>query len=841
MNRQTIDYGIDLGTTNSAIAVLNGTEVQIIKSATSEVQMDYTPSAVWFDHRGRIKVGRVARERLSEDPENVATEFKLKMGTNYEYAFPHAPNKMTPEALSAEVLKDLRNDAKVAMTETVEAAVITVPAAFELPQCAATTRAAEAAGFTTSRLLQEPSAAALAYGFQSESDNVFWLVYDLGGGTFDAAVVRVRDGEISVVNHEGDNHLGGKFLDWEIVDRLLIPAVVKQHQLEYFERNNVEWRAAIALLKYHAEIAKIRLSGTPEQEIEIEGLRNADRSRTFDFNFTLRRADVERLFDPYIDRTIRLCRKALEAKNLSPDKISKLLLVGGPTLTPYLRERLKDPKNGLGIPLDFRVDPLTVVARGAAIFAGTQRFESQKGPSVSVPAGAYSLDLQYSSMGTDPEPPVGGRLQPRQGESLAGFTIEFVNKDAQPTWRSGKVGLSAEGVFMTQLWAEKGKASTYFIELRDGKGDPCATDPDRITYTFGAVFKAPPLIKSLSVALANNQTARFLEKGIELPAKKREILYAAVEVRPGEKKDMLRIPLMEGEHERADRNQEIGTLIIQGENVTRPLTAGSEIEVLVDIDESRNIRFKAYVPILDEEFEAKIDYDSYHQQARDPAKLQHQIAAERRRLEEARGKAQQQGVKKAQDLAQKIDSERTLVEAEQAAEKAKNEADEADRCEQRLLELRAAVDQVEDALAWPQLVAEAEKELETERRILNTSEFKATSEEKEQFSTLEQELRQAIENRDADMVRRQTSELDRLGARIVLRQPAWWVNQLERLAPRVSQTTDPAQAQKFVDLARRAINNDDIEGLRAAVRQLISLLPSGDAEQAQMLKSGVTK
>ena len=260
MARTTIDYGIDLGTTNSSIAVLAGTVPEVVPNKDGSVM---TPSAIWFDKRGKQYVGKDAKARSLDDEENAAVEFKLRMGENWRKTFRRTGKQMLPEELSAEVLKSLKADVHTNKGEDIKAAVVTVPAAFELPQCEATRRAAVLAGFSLSPLLQEPVAAALAYGFQSASNKVFWLVYDFGGGTFDAAVIQVRDGVIQVVNQAGDNYLGGKNIDWDIVEKLLIPHLLRRRHLDDFNRTNSKWRSAIAKLKYCAEEAKIQVSSAP--------------------------------------------------------------------------------------------------------------------------------------------------------------------------------------------------------------------------------------------------------------------------------------------------------------------------------------------------------------------------------------------------------------------------------------------------------------------------------------------------------------------------------------------------------------------------------------------------
>jgi len=234
MDRNTIDFGIDLGTTNSEIAVLDGTRTEIIKN---NINMDYTPSAVYIDKSSRIHVGQKAKDRSFFEENDAYTEFKRDMGSDRNRLFKASGIMMKPEELSAEILKSLKADvAKRLNGENIKSAVITVPADFELPQNEATKEAAKLAGIENCHLLQEPIAASLAYGFQSKNDKVFWLVYDFGGGTFDAALIQLRDGLFRVVHHQGDNFLGGKDLDWRIVEEIVVPQVLKQHKLENFSR-----------------------------------------------------------------------------------------------------------------------------------------------------------------------------------------------------------------------------------------------------------------------------------------------------------------------------------------------------------------------------------------------------------------------------------------------------------------------------------------------------------------------------------------------------------------------------------------------------------------------------
>ncbi len=433
MNRQTIDHGIDLGTTNSEVARLNGTAIEVFRNAEG---FEYTPSAVWEAKQGRLVVGRLAKEWHERDPANAFIEFKRHMGTSHQYTFARTGRKMTPEELSAEVLKALRADVERRTAEAITAAVVTVPADFDLPACEATKRAAGLAGLQHCLLLQEPVAAAQAYSFEKEEDKTFWLVYDYGGGTFDAAIVQVRDGLIQVVGHGGDNQLGGKNLDWAIVEQLFIPALLKQRALSDFGRHNpARWGGAIAKLKIQAEEAKIRLSapGVESTEVQIDFLCKDDRGEPVEFSFELKRSELQRLAGPFIRRTLHICKETLAGRRLAPGNIAKLILVGGPTLMPFLREQLKDPAEGLGIPLEFNVDPLTVVARGAAVFAATQRVHDEHW-AAQVRPGQYTVKLDYTPVGPDTEPPVAGVVSAGEGveQDFTGFTIEFINPDIRP-------------------------------------------------------------------------------------------------------------------------------------------------------------------------------------------------------------------------------------------------------------------------------------------------------------------------------------------------------------------------------------------------------------------------
>ncbi|REE97131.1 Hsp70 family protein [Thermomonospora umbrina] len=813
MTRTTIDFGIDLGTTNSAIAKLNGVEADIVKNNEGH---ETTPSAVMIDRRGRLFVGRAAKERNEIDPDNTCVEFKLRMGTAGDpKVFKATDRSLGPEELSAEVLKSLRRDVAQRTGEEIDAAVITVPAAFELSACEATRRAAGLAGLRQAPLLQEPTAAALAHGFQSTDDNSFWLVYDFGGGTFDAAIVNIRDGEFTVVNHRGDNFLGGKLLDWAIVERLLIPAAAREHGLGDLRRGDPRWIKEINKLKLAAEAAKIRLSQAGSAEILVE-LRDTD-GDFVEFEYDLTRSEVERLTEPLIVRSVNLCRNALTESGLGPSDIEKVLLVGGPTLSPYLRERLADPVEGLGIPIDHGQDPITAVARGAAIFAGGQLLDAPAS-AAPLPPGRYAVALDYQPVGPDTEPLVGGTVS---GGDIAGFTIEFVNTATRPAWRSGAVPLTDAGAFTVYLRAERGVANAFQIELADATGAPRKVTPGTLTYTVGVVDTQPPLTQSIGIGLAGNEVEWLIKRGTPLPARRRVLLRTTVAVSAGSSDGMILIPVLEGEHTRADRNTRIGRLEVKPEQVRRDVPEGSEIDLTITIDESRLVVARAYVALLDEEFEHVINLGT--ERVPDADELARDTEAELRRLEAARREAREYGDARSAKVLERIEAERIAEDVDAMVKAAPVDRDAATAGSKRLQDLKAATDEVEAELEWPKLTQEARDMIDAARQVVLS---RNDAGEIARLGQAEASITDAISAHDPDLLRQRIEELRVMVLRILSESgelDRLVFEDLERLVPEMG---DPAEARRLVSVGGDALRRGDLAMLKEINAALRSLLPT---------------
>jgi molecular chaperone DnaK len=369
---QNIQIGIDLGTTNSEVAVNNKGNVEIVKNIFND---EYTPSVFGVDKSKNKVVGKRSYERLFKDSSeeefvNNKAEVKRLMGTSDTVRFERLDQSLSPEEISGEILKNLKEDVlrKFPNTSTT-GVVITIPAYFSTLQAEATKRAGNSAGFKHVVLIQEPIAAAIAYGFMG-SQNENWLVYDLGGGTFDVALISSKDGSLSVLGHNGDNFLGGKDLDAAIVEKVIVPRILENFSLTDFNRSNQKYRSVFSKLKYLAESAKVSLSQSEEVSIEIEKIGNDDAGKEIYLTILFTKKEFEILIKPFIDKTIDLSKETIKESGVKPSSVSKIVLVGGPTMIPYIKERLE---KDLKISVDTSADPLTVVARGACIFAISQK------------------------------------------------------------------------------------------------------------------------------------------------------------------------------------------------------------------------------------------------------------------------------------------------------------------------------------------------------------------------------------------------------------------------------------------------------------------------------------
>ena len=352
--------GIDLGTSNTAAAVMEGGKPTIIPSAEgNSIGGKAFPSYVAFTKDGQRLVGEPARKQAVLNPEGTATAFKRRMGENFKFNL--RGNEFTPQQLSAFVLQKVKKDAEAFLGTTVEKAVITVPAYFNDNQRQATKDAGKIAGLEVVRLVNEPTAAALAFGIDKLGKEQKILVFDLGGGTLDVTIMEMgAEGTFSVLATSGDTKLGGTDMDNAIIDWVVS---------EFRKENGIDLskdKQAMMRLKDGAEKAKIELSTTMETEINLPFI-TADQNGPKHLQMTLSRAKLESLVRPTVERCGASIDRAVTDSGLSMSNIDKIIMVGGPTRMPIVQEYVE---KHVGKKIERGVDPMECVADGAAIQAG---------------------------------------------------------------------------------------------------------------------------------------------------------------------------------------------------------------------------------------------------------------------------------------------------------------------------------------------------------------------------------------------------------------------------------------------------------------------------------------
>ena len=617
-----IRHGIDLGTTNSAIALVERGIVKILKN---DFQHDITPSAVHYASRG-IRVGQRARnqwfrEHLANVGSNEPTqssflEFKRTMGTEHRYAPSSNPDVTAlSENVSAEVLKELLQFAKLRGSGGTEAAVVTIPAAFEVPQQQATQRAATLAGIEQCHLLQEPVAAAMAFGLEKEPGaSVKWLVFDFGGGTFDAALVLAEHGQITVKDTEGDNRLGGKELDLAVVVRLLWPEVAQQVSVERLsETDNGHLRQG---LRQFAEHALVQLSTKDPASIESEMGVRLGNGQEIDLDLPVSRDQIRPIVAPYFQRAIDKANLVLQRNGLRGADLDDLVLVGGPTYSPILRSMVADQLR----PPNTSADPMTAVARGAALYASTVSLDGGIVARSLEQAGANVLALvvDHETTTINEEEFVTVRLRnPGDADRFGPVELELRREG----WSSEWLPLEPEGTLFEVL-LQTGAANTFTLTARTARGIPVSTNPSEFTIVQGVKLTGSPLTADLGLEAWNEDRTRRVFRMLEGAKKAKPLPVTGVltlrttsELRPGTD-DRLRIRILEGgtgaDGERvAYCGNEIMTLALRGDELEQVVPADTPFRLAVKTQDSSAVPVSVTVffETLDDEYELEVPYE----------------------------------------------------------------------------------------------------------------------------------------------------------------------------------------------------------------------------------------
>ena len=611
-------YGIDLGTTNSAICRMENGSPVIKKTDTLK---DTLPSCVAFTRKKVVKVGDSAYNDLRQDKaratkhwannkENVFLEFKRTMGLDTLYKSSFMERGFSSEELSAEVLKTLKT---FVAEDSINAAVITIPAKFKTDQIAATKRAAQLAGIDHCELLQEPIAASMAYGLNTENKNGTWLVFDFGGGTFDVALISVQEGVMQVVDTEGDNYLGGKNLDYAVVDEIIIPYLQENFTID--EILDDEGKKAILrnAMKFYAEQAKNQLSFKDKADItsQLDEFGEDDEGVPLELDLVITQSELEDIFTPIFQKAINITKELLKRNNLKGADVDSLILVGGPTHSPILRGMLK---NQITQNVDTSIDPMTAVAAGAALYASGIDCSVEQ----SIKRGTIALEVSYQSSSVESSEYVAVKLLPTEckGHLPEKTFVEFTRNDK--AWSSGKVEINDIGE-VVECQLIQGKANAFSINAYDEKGNAIPCFPDEINIMQGIVVGNAVLPYHIGIEVRNELRNRDefvplkgLEKNQTIPAVGvRNDLKNPHQLRPGMSADRLVIPIYQGEHNAehtsAIYNDHVFDVVITGDDVPEVIPADSAVDITIKVDASQMMKVEVNFPSIGESIEKEVD------------------------------------------------------------------------------------------------------------------------------------------------------------------------------------------------------------------------------------------
>jgi molecular chaperone DnaK len=833
--RNKVDYGIDLGTTNSAIArIENGTP--IVKK--SDTLKDTTPSCVSFNKKGDSLVGDTAFNILKIDNarslktfekiSNTFIEFKRTMGTTHTYESSNASKSFNSEELSAEVLKKLKS---YIIDENVDSVVITVPAKFLNPQKDATMKAAKLAGFKHVELLQEPVAAATAYGLSSKKKDGYWLVFDFGGGTFDAALVKSEEGILSVKDTAGDNWLGGKNLDDAIVDELIIPYLKQNYAIDFVVEDESKLQMLRDAVKPYAEEAKNQLSFKESFSIltNLGDLPFEDENgEEPEIDVTVTQAELDKVLTPIFQKAIDITKELLKHNNLKGVDLDALILVGGPTYSPLLRKMLKDQ---ITENVDTSIDPMTAVATGAALFASTISV-SEEVLEVNRDKTKLQLELNYEATTVDLDEMINVSIlkDKTEGEIPEKVFIELMRGDG--AWSSAKKQVGEKKTLIDVILNEG--SNQFTVNAYDDLGNRIDCQPNQFTILQGIGGLENMTVLPYNIGIAKyfdlEEKDLFLdvpglEKNKKVPAVGiRNDLKTRSQIRPGVAEDIIRIPIYQGEHKAEGTNPLLNNwvydVIITGESVPKLIPIGSNVEITIKVDRSEKMQFSAYFPVIDHTEELEIDIKNAAPPETDYLKKEIHLAKK---------------------TAQKVNDSKTLSNLENLESQLDKSAGSADGKLQILDGLRKdllILDAQEKEVVWPEIEAELKStyyELEDLIEKIKTH----NASEGLKMDTIEMHLKEMHSK-----VEHIISEKDIKEAKVLIREigamdfelrnavtgNAMDVQYLNHFNDTFNSYhwTNPNKARQLINQGLQQVNEGRTGGVRNILIEIISLMPEDE-------------
>ena len=613
MARVKIDYGIDLGTTNSSICRMEKGEPKVIRTDLQDKVI--MPSCVSVNRKGSLSVGDAAYNTMKGDKRratkswkkqdsNTYIEFKRTMGTDTKYHSSNKERDYSSEELSSEVLKKLKS---FVTDEVFRSVVITVPAKFTVGQKTATIEAAKMAGFDHCELLQEPIAASFAYGLSSEQKNGIWMVFDFGGGTFDAALLKVEDGIMQVFDTAGDNYLGGKDLDAAIVESIIIPYLKDNYAIDGILADKEKNAVLRDAMKTYAEDVKNQLSFKDSEDIlsNLGDLGEDEDGEEIELDLTVTQQQVFEAMRPVFQKAVDVCKYLMQRNNLKGSDLNKLILVGGPTHSPLIRQMLREQ---ITPNVDTSIDPMTAVATGAALYASTKDAEVKDSD---IEVGTVKLEIGYEATSVEQTEWVSVKLdKASSGTSCPNkVLVEFVRGDN--AWSSGKTEIDEMGNVIEANLVE-GKSNAFSVVCYNEKGDQLPCFPSEITIIQGSKVGSAPLPYNIGIAIWDDHKSKAVFKAATGLEKNKPVpavgvvngLSTSKQLRPGMSSDLLTVPIYQCEDDpevgrTAALYEYVADVIVTGDEVESLIPENSPVDITLKVDSSEQMTMDIYFPSVD--------------------------------------------------------------------------------------------------------------------------------------------------------------------------------------------------------------------------------------------------
>ncbi|WP_026711851.1 Hsp70 family protein [Flavobacterium filum] len=820
----TINFGIDLGTTNSAIAKFVKGEVIVFNNP-----LDYgratLPSVVCYQ-KDKIIVGSQAKVMFGKQKKDSFTQafFKRKMGTSESFPIKSQNRSITPIELSAQVLKELKTFVNTG--DTLESVVITIPASFDLIQSNATKESGYQAGFKQVVLLQEPIAASLAYANMKKSKELTdgqWLVYDFGGGTFDVALIKIKDGEMKVIDHEGNNFLGGADIDQMIVDKLVIPKINAEFSFENLEDEmksaSGKYNSKYYVLLSRAEEAKIRLSAVTSAEIVVDGFEDEDGNEV-DFEITITRSEFNELIKPSVDGTIEMIKTILTRNSLGSKDIQFTLMVGGSTYIPYVRQRVEEI---LQIPVNCEIDPTTAVAVGAAYYAATKQKEISKSDKQQKKT-ALSIKASYNKASKEKDELFAARVT---GET-EGLFYKIVRQDGG--FDSGLKNLTER--ISEDLPLVENAYNFFSLTVYDSLNNVVETDIEPIGINSGFGISGQPLPEDICLEVDDldnlGHTRLFLlfQRNTILPTKRTVTFPLNKTVLKGSDDEVIKVKVLQGSHLSLPESiKTIGYIEINGKNLKRDISKGSDIEITITISDSQDLTASAYLTMADQEFKETFNPKERHMPVN---LLKEQVEVLSDKLEEEIEQATEKEDYETASALSKLKKEMEVVAEETESLTSDDVTDKRYQLEDKK---RKIAQEIDSATKHKRLQKVREHYFETKEECLKLINDSGNDHERKTYNDIVAQEEAFMSTNSPIKIQEKSDELHSIIGQIRWRTPDFLTGIFNWLKGEQPKMNDQTQAKSLVDAGKFAVESQNWDRLREINFGLLDLLPRGAKEQ----------